>query len=323
MLVPISIDFDTKMLSLIDVPYVDYREPFFEDTIRIYRQLHPGAKDLQISLEEYKLLAKQLRSPNGFIFNVGRCGSTLLANMFSSNNRFLILKEPTIFDNVLARVLHARHDNMNKVDMIDLLTWITTALFQTTRGTEEYFLIKCSSWNVNAANLLLKIFPDAQAIFLYRDIVDVVQSFVLHPVKFNDLPEGIKPNRYIFFPNAPLDVDTVSEEEFYAYLWRSNCLAALETEYSRVLFLGYNQLRDSPDSSLRTVAKHLRMSVSYEEIARMCEVTQWYSKDVSQTRRFIPSHSQLNVEKQAKIFQIADEIPGRLSDRAQRQTTSY
>src|SRR5947207_1337159 len=83
------------------------RERFFHQTVERWRRERPAALSVEIDLETFVLAAQRQpgRPPDGFVFHVGRCGSTLLANMLSASGQHLVIKESSGVNALMAGLL--------------------------------------------------------------------------------------------------------------------------------------------------------------------------------------------------------------------------
>ena len=118
------------------------REPFFESEIhrvnfkpfnRLVRYSTPIAK-LGDWLRKHPALP-----PSGFIFHMGRCGSTLVSRMLAALAGSLVISEPDPVDEVL-RARRTR-PNLSEAEQALWLTWIIAALGQPRTGGESHYFI--------------------------------------------------------------------------------------------------------------------------------------------------------------------------------------
>jgi len=114
-LVPVAFDFRGRRVRLLDMAGLrgaDCREPHFMATAQRWRQERNWAAQVEFDLEAFLRAARceRRRQPAGFIFNIARCGSTLLANMLTvqfpwgSLLRGLLEADPSIVSGI-ARLL--------------------------------------------------------------------------------------------------------------------------------------------------------------------------------------------------------------------------
>ncbi len=139
-----------------------------------------------IHLRRYPPLA-----PTAFIFHIGRCGSTLVAQMLAADARNRVLSEPAPFDAVIRAPL------VRSVDRATYTAWLHTmlgALGQPSPGEDRLF-VKLDCWTTAAATELDLAFPDVPWLFLVRDPVEVLVSMLAHqPITL--LPAVIPPGLF-------------------------------------------------------------------------------------------------------------------------------
>lgn len=112
--------------------------------------------------------------PDGFIFHMSRCGSTLVSQMLAAVPRNIVISEAGPID----AVVRARR---NRPDLCDAqhaawLRWIIGALGQARSRQERHLFVKLDSWHTLALPLFRRAFPNVPWIFLYRDPVEVLVS---------------------------------------------------------------------------------------------------------------------------------------------------
>src|SRR5690242_496587 len=73
-------------------------EPFFEGSVRRALQGRPARRR---TTAEALVAAKPARAPDGFIFHMSRCGSTLVAQMLASDPECLAISEAAIVEQVV------------------------------------------------------------------------------------------------------------------------------------------------------------------------------------------------------------------------------
>jgi len=118
-----------------------------------------------------------LRDNVVFLYSVGRCGSTLLSRAFHSFDEVLSLSEP----DALTQLLGAGDDP----EVATLLESAVRLLCKPGgRKRASHYVIKLRAQGTKLVMPLHRLFPSSRAIFLYRNAVDVVASFVraFHPL---------------------------------------------------------------------------------------------------------------------------------------------
>ena len=138
-----------------------FAEPFFEDTVRACLQL-PFAR---FSRCEAPLPAEDgAREPNGFLFHMSRCGSTLVAQMFNALPGVAVFSESPPVDQAI------------QAGNAEWLRRLVIAL-----GSGGPFLVKLDAWHIHSLPLIREAFPSVPWVFLYRDPAEVLHSHLLGP----------------------------------------------------------------------------------------------------------------------------------------------
>jgi hypothetical protein len=157
------------------------RDPFFEDDVRralrlpfnrLFRYATPVAK-LGVWLQTNPGLR-----PNGLIFHMSRCGSTLAARMLAALDDTIAVSEASPIDAV-AQAGFMRGD-LSLDELGRWLAWTASALGQPRHGETHYF-IKLDCWHTVALPLFRRAFPDVPWVFLYREPVEVLMSQLTMP----------------------------------------------------------------------------------------------------------------------------------------------
>ncbi|MDB5706337.1 MAG: hypothetical protein JWN66_3453 [Sphingomonas bacterium] len=151
-------------------------EPFYEDSLRNARHL-PFNRLLQqrtplVTLAES--LGDELPVPDGFVFHLSRCGSTLVSQMFAADPRNIVISEAPPIDSVV-QLGTARTDVPIELRIM-LLRAMVGALGRDRAGASGHFIVKLDSWHTLALPLFRLAFPDTPWIFLYREPVEILVS---------------------------------------------------------------------------------------------------------------------------------------------------
>lgn len=139
-------------------------EPFYADdmTWARYRPLNRlvGLRTL--------LPASGDRAPDGLIFHMSRCGSTLAAQMLAASPANVVISEAPPID----AVLRLEIDDEAKVAALRAMV---AALGQAQAGETRLFL-KLDCWHVRDLPLFRRAFPGTPWVFVYREPVEVLVS---------------------------------------------------------------------------------------------------------------------------------------------------
>lgn len=212
-------------------------EPFFEDSLRRARQ-----RPINMLLRHRTALADLVSNgadrpdvaPDGFIFHMSRCGSTLVAQMLAADERHLVLSEAPPLDAVV-QLAHGRRD-ASMDERVALLRAMVGALGQGPDARRRRYFVKLDSWHTLALPLFRRAFPDTPWLFLYRDPVEVLVSH-MRMRGFQTVP-GAMGDLYGIAGGERMAVET-----YVAHVLARICEAALtHRPLGRGLFVNYREL---------------------------------------------------------------------------------
>jgi hypothetical protein len=229
--------------AIVDEPFTD---PFFEQTVEramghpfnaVFAQRRPiGA------LEDLAAVEPGL-GPDGFIFHMSRCGSTLVAQMLAALSSTIVLSEAQPLDALLA--LRSRRT----CDDEQIVKWLraTTSVLARPRLGERRLFVKFNAWHVLELPLIARAFPDVPWIFLFREPRAVLRSHDTSPGA--EVIAGTLDPAYADI--EPSDAPFVPQDEYRARMLAAFCEAALRhADVGRGRFVDYAALPEIVFSEL-------------------------------------------------------------------------
>ena len=149
-------------------------EPFFEESMAGARRL-PAQALLRVRTRIDALLPfSDAGMPDGLVFHMSRCGSTLVAQMLAAIERVTVIAEAPVFDAALRMHLHG---HLSREHMRGL----AGALLRKRHPGAEAGVIKLDAWHAPRSGALCDLFPEAGAVFLHRDPTEVLVSHARKP----------------------------------------------------------------------------------------------------------------------------------------------
>jgi hypothetical protein len=273
-----------------------FTQPFHDDTLEIrlrepFNLLFRHQTPIDFLGELYEKSKGIV--PNGFIFHVSRCGSTLVSQMFASLEKNVVISEASVID----KVVRANAPDELKVVW---LRWLINALAQKRFANEENFFIKFDSWGVLDLPLIEKAFPEVPWIFMYRNPVEVIVSNLRQPGA-QMIPGAIGK----IFPQMNLfEILQLPIEERFACTIATFCQSALENSKSpRRKFINYNQL---PFAVTDDVCSHFGVSFSDEEIENMQNSSKFHAK--TPRMEFSPDGDKKRKEASPEVVHFAEKF---------------
>ncbi|MEJ2817327.1 aspartyl beta-hydroxylase [Caulobacter sp. CCG-8] len=111
---------------------------------------------------------RSARPPDGLVFHMSRCGSTLAAQMLAAAPANVVISEAPPIDAVLRLAIE---DDAK----VAALRAMVAALGQARAGETRLF-VKLDCWHVRDLPLFRRAFPDTPWVFVYREPVEVLVS---------------------------------------------------------------------------------------------------------------------------------------------------
>ncbi len=249
------------------------RESFYEDSIR-RALISPFNRAFRYRTRLDDIVrqtnAEDCLMPDGFIFHMSRCGSTLVAQMLAAVPDNIVISEAAPLD---AIVQLARH--LPEETAIAALRAMIAVFGRKRGGREQHYFIKLDFWHPLALPLFRKAFPDVPWIFLYRDPTEVLVSQIRQR-GMQMVPQFIPPSVYGIDP-----ADCSLDEEYCARVLAAVCRAAIEhAGLQGGLFLNYREL---PDAVFTKILAHFAVSFGEAEIAQMREAAKRDAKSPYQS----------------------------------------
>ncbi len=251
------------------------REPFFEGDVRrcqhepfarLFRHITTGEK-LSVWLAERPHLR-----PDGFIFHMSRCGSTLVSQMLAALDSNIVVSEASPIDTVV-QAHHWRAD-LEAERQSRWLAAMIGALGQKRCGDERRYFIKLDCWHTLALPLFRRAFPDVPWIFLYRDPLEVMVSQLRMPGT-QMVPKAIGPSFY----GIERAYGPGMTEDYYAQVLAKICEAVVtHHREGGGLLVNYRQL---PDALFTAILPHFGVACSDADRAVMAAATRFDAKNPS------------------------------------------
>jgi hypothetical protein len=237
-------------------------ESFYADSMTLARHRPINRLlDLRTPLAELEAWAAALPSlrPDGLIFHMSRCGSTLAAQMLAAPAGHVVISEAA----PLNAIVQAR--DLDETNKIALLRAMAAVLGQVRNPGEARLFFKLDCWHSLDLPLFRRAFPDTPWVFLYRDPVEVMVSH-LQRRGVQMVPSLIPPATFgIDLP------DGVPDEDYCARVLAAVCEGALR-HYpgggGRLV-----EYRDMPEATFTQILPHFSVAASTRDIAVMRATT--------------------------------------------------
>jgi hypothetical protein len=303
--IPIRLNLNqtSQSVAWLDLGQTSFTDPFASLTIcrswQDQNRPQPMWTKLDV-LTALKNISPGLK-PKGFIFNVSKCGSTLLSRMLSSLPHNLVISEKeTIEQAVRAKDFTTGSDIFSESFRSELLQSVVNALGQPRLGIEKNYIIRFQPTNLELElPFIKKTFPDVPWIFLYREPVEVIVSNLIDGYYSRN---SLQSNHCLIRQNltssaitliqmsqqsfnmakemldfSASDFAQMSTEEFQARGLGIIFKMVVQQMDRNALAINYSQLLS--ETCLRKVLDFFQIEVSNAEIATMTSQLSFYSKE--------------------------------------------
>ncbi len=206
----------------------------------LYQAQHRHAtRVLTLSYDDFTRAAHDRGAPSEnivFLYSVGRCGSTLLSRAFHHFDDVLSLSEP----DAPMQLLAATSDPTSEASSL-LESTVRLLCKPGGRKRPSHYVLKLRAEGTKLATTLHRLFPSSRALFLYRNAVDVVRSYIR---AFHPLPAG-----YLGYHDDPI--------RFFTEFWLShvNQYRAAHEQGVPIRAYRYEDMLREPHAMLSEIAR--------------------------------------------------------------------
>jgi hypothetical protein len=253
-------------------------EPFFEDSVRKLRLGFPPPRELTSDLNTVLEVGSKLPqvTPQGLIFHISRCGSTLLANALRASPGILVVSEAAPITNVLSPYgewLSPCTPDEWAHQQKKLLQSLANVFGHYRAGHEERVIIKFASWNILSWNVVRSLWPDVPCVVLIRDPVEVMISNLT-------ISTGWMKNKAYPLQAEDKTAAEMEETEYCARIIGKFCEAGAELEGRNCRVLDYEHLNVA---TFRDAAAFLGVELREDRVQQVLKID---AKDPRQRRPF-------------------------------------
>ncbi|MXY47758.1 MAG: hypothetical protein F4Y38_00520 [Gemmatimonadetes bacterium] len=293
-LLPLELHSDTREISWLDFGDMHLRETFLEISAEERLSQHADALSVvtDLAVLETPDLYDDTLLPSGFIFHVGRCGSTLLAKVLSNLDRHIVIKEAE----PVQQLLGVEYDEIFREKRASYFQSLLNIYGHRRLPVHERFFVKFSSNHVKRLDMIRGLYPGVPWLFLYRNPYEIIPTSLDGPAWFirnKNTAEGA------FEAALPIEaIKRMSDLAFSVQVESSTLRIAVENTCDHCLFVDYTQLRPE---NLPRILRFFGIEVTGEEYDSMIEQFGFYSKSDGETVPFVPDSA-------AKQDKVTDEI---------------
>ncbi len=280
----------------------EFAEPFYLDTLSRAlsdREMDKLYKETPLSVLDTFAEQPVSNSPDGFIFHMSRCGSTLLANMLRCHPGHLVISEASPLDEILrcqfkdASITSSQREKWFK-SMISIIGQ------QRLRRHKRYF-IKFDCWHIAAIPFIRKLFPDTPCLFSYRLPAEVLASH--HALEGNQMVPGLIDARW--YTQEPAATQAMSHLEYGIWVMEQILEHALMAgKNAPMLLVNYSEL---PEGYEQRVAPYFNIPYEDINVAELSQVRVGHSKNIGERYSDDKQKKQLiaqNIYREAQLERV-------------------
>lgn len=293
------------LLRWLDMRGARLAEPFFQQTVERVRGEKPRRAELFTELDALLQLEKivdHLR-PDGFIFHSSRCGSTLVSNACGALDGALVVSEAAPADKLIWDYLaHDEEGGTRSLLRRAFFRAVVNILGQRRAGDERRYFVKFSCCSILRLSFIRRIWQDVPWVFVHRDPVEVMVS------NLRNVPEWMRFESQPAMAAAVCGIDEagvvgMSREEFCARALGRFYEAAAEAAGPGAMLVGYEDLAGG---KLAEIVRFFGAEPTAAEAGRVAEVSGFYAKDATPTRRFEPDGEEKRASAPARVREAVE-----------------
>lgn len=234
---------------------------------------------VDLSILELTQVAEDGLSPDGLIFHVSRCGSTLFTKALGRSPRNLVINQGgPLQEGFWAAVTdHWRHEPEPSERNLRMLRNLVRLMARRRRPEYRRCFIKFISWNIIYLDFIRRAFPGAAALYLYRDPVEVIATVLQETTAV--LRSKGAPLAAMLTGLPHKETADMSDPEYLAHCYAHYFTIARDKAGEAGLRLvNYEQLR-RPENFAGILDEGLGLRPEPDELERMRAQYRYYSKD--------------------------------------------
>lgn len=293
--VPMELRRGNRQVAWIRLDERGLTDPFFQQTVR--RLGTPGSENIRQTNVETMMTVGEDIIPNGFIFHISRCGSTLLANALRAYPGSVVVSEARPISQVLSRILEpAARDGTSQHER--LLVGVVRSYGQLNKFPNSSVTFKLTSWNLLHIATFRKLWPHVPCLILIRDPLEVAVSCL------KERPGWLR-NSQEMAKRASRQLGG-TEEEICARMLGLFFEVAVEQCDALCRIVDYHDLSVHV---IEEIANWLRVGSSAQAApANLSSVLSIYSKDSSKHRAFISDAEEKRELASSSLRQAIDRL---------------
>ncbi len=322
-LIPIEIDVERRHIHWMDLGQYHLYSGRYSKDLNLYHSLLPldtkvakAGEPLLITTDLNVLASDNVLIdpiyPSGFIFHVGRCGSTLLSRVLARSRVNLVWGEAQPHNLISLLLTDDYQQPLNK-DSINLSIFrnLLLAMGRKRLATYQAYFIKFTTYSILDFDFIQCAFPDVPKIFIYRDPAAVLVSYIEGPASWLDI-DSLLMHRFITGDQQ----NDCNKSDLLSYFSKSLSRfykAAIATKADELRVLNYNQLTPK---ILPNILSFFQVKSTASELSMMQSQFQYYSKATLRLQKFASDDiikqqkntNEMQVYLKAELIQLYEQL---------------
>lgn len=263
-------------------------------------------------LQDDRILADPIE-PDGFLFHISRCGSTLTAKALARSPRHVVINQGGPLQRGFWATITRDWTREAEASPENLKAFRNLVLAMTRRRQPEqvHAFVKFISWNTLYMDFAMRAFPQVPALFLYRDPVEVIAS-VLRETSAVLWAKGRRQAGFLIGDDWR-ETQEMGDVEYLARCF-AHYLEVAEQASGHVALVNYTDI--SPASFPIMLVRGLSFRPDEEELALMLDQFRFHSKDDSDKQAFkvdsAEKRASMPDEDKRLVAQICGDLVARL-----------
>jgi hypothetical protein len=260
--------------------------------------------------------------PQGFLFHVSRCGSTLLTKSLARSPKNVCINQGGPLQEGFWAVVTDHWQHQPEVNERNIRMFRNVVFLMSRRRRPEYerCFIKFISWNVIFMDFIRAAFPEVPIVYLYRDPAEVIAT-VLQETTAVLRAKG-KLQSTMLTGKTPEETGVMNDAEYLAWCYAQyfRIARAVCAEDGNLSLLNYSSLKHQ-ELYEDILDRGFNLRPDPEELELMRSQYRFYSKDDSDKTIFKPDSETLTEALSQKdrelVAQICQEGISRLNSSPQ------
>ncbi|KRA84495.1 hypothetical protein [Altererythrobacter sp. Root672] len=318
-MVPVAIDPESKpgggavlWADIGDHPFREWQFMYTIEKLAQSGQIGDAFSTDFAILQDDRILADPIE-PDGFLFHISRCGSTLAAKALARSPRHVVINQGGPLQRGFWATITRDWTQPAEASPENLKAFRNLVLAMTRRRRPEqvHAFVKFISWNTLYLDFAMRAFPDVPALFLYRDPAEVIVS-VLRETSAVLWAKGRRQAGFLMGGDWRATQD-MGDVEYLAHCF-AHYLDVAEQAPGRIVHVNYKDI--DPASFPTILERGLNFKPDGAELALMLEQFRFHSKDDSDKQQFqldsAEKRASMADEQKRLVSQICGELVARL-----------